>query len=361
MACVDPASADLSASQFAAQLQRLAGPDDLPLSGSLELTHRCNVRCTHCYLSHGDGELDAAGMHRLLDLLRDHGVLSLMLTGGEPLLRADFRELYSHAHRNGFLLTLFSNATLVDEDRADFLASARPRAIEVSVYGATKEAYESVTRVPGSFAAFRRGVQRLRERGLPLRLKAMILRSNAPELEAMRAWSEDDMGIPFRFDTVVFPRLDGDPGALAERTEAHHAARVTLRAESDRKLYLRAVENATSAPPDRRLFKCGAGSLTFHIDPNGLAYPCLMWRREPYDLLNGSVREWNRRVAELRSATLPEDSPCALCSHRLACPVCPANSLLEAGRAGAAPDYFCRLCEAQRELTASHDDSTLGE
>jgi len=57
----------------------------------------------------------------ILDEVADAGCLWLLITGGEPLLRPDFRDIYMYAKRKGFLITLFTNGTLLDADIADQL------------------------------------------------------------------------------------------------------------------------------------------------------------------------------------------------------------------------------------------------
>ena len=91
-----------------------------------------------------------------------------------------------------------------------------PRDIEVSVYGATRETYEAVTRRPGSFDAFVRGLDLLLGGGLKVRLKAMALRSNVRELEAISRFCRERTKDYYRFDPLLHLRFDGDPVRNAE-------------------------------------------------------------------------------------------------------------------------------------------------
>ena len=323
--------------------------DELPLSGSFELTARCNLRCRHCYIHHpgsDTGELSTREATALLDQLARSGVLLLLLTGGEPLLRTDFRELYLHARQLGFLLTVYTNATLLDDSMADFLAAWTPRRIEVSVYGHTRETFDAVTGVPGSHRRFRDGVDRLLARGLPVYFKMLLMNSNAHEFDAVREWARS-LGRPFRHDTMVTPRLDGGPEPLAERLPAEQVAALQWPDMESRAEFRRLRALGTSAPARPLLFRCSAGLATFHVDPRGQLHPCMMWRRNPYDLLRGSVREWKQAMARLRETPAPAESACIACDMRFTCPGCAATSSLETGRAGMEVDYFCRVCRAQ--------------
>lgn len=307
---------------------------ELPVAGSFELTFGCNLHCAHCYIGRSGSarkELSTEQVLRVLDRLHACGVLVLLLTGGEPLLRKDFREIYRAARQRGFLLSLYTNATLIDASMADFFAAQPPRRIEVTVYGHTPETYERVTGVPGSFAAFRAGVDRLLARNLPVHFKAMVLKSNWNEIEDICAWA-GALEKSCRLDAVVNPGLDGCAAPLTERLPPE-----------DLSAYLpRAPETTLPDGEDQRLFKCGAGVRAFHIDPLGCIHPCMMWRASPYNLLEGTIEAWKEQVRLMRARAMPMDSACVNCPARAACPNCPALSQLETGQAGSAVSYFCR-------------------
>ena len=356
MSCTDCIVHHVGSSDF---FERLAsatpGPAELPLAGSFELTLRCNLNCRHCYTKFpgaGESELSTDSVRRVLDKLAESGVLLLLLTGGEPFARSDFRAIYSHAKQCGFLLNLYTNATLIDEDLAAFLAADAPRRLEISVYGRSRETYEAVAGVEGSFDRFQRGTQLLLDAGLPVYFKTMVLKSNAHEFAEIRTWAEQ-RGRAFRWDAIVHPRLDGDLGPAAERIGPDELARLqatTAKAENE----LHALQKrARETPPDARLFKCGAGTKTFHVDPRGLIHPCMMWRQNPYSFLEGSVAGWKAVVAGLRDMNAPEDSRCADCISRFYCASCAAASLTETGKAGMETDYYCQICRARERMLAT--------
>ena len=353
MSCSDCTVREIGSAEFLDGLARRPGDEHtLPLAGSLELTLRCNLRCRHCYIhapGAADGEMDTARATRVLDVLADAGVLCLLVTGGEIFLRRDFRELYLHARRRGFLLTLFTNATRVDEELADFLAGHPPRRLEITLYGHTAETYERITGVRGSFLAFRNGLERLQRRKLPVHLKAMVLRGNVHEFADMKTWSES-LGRPFRYDAVVNARLDGGTQPFVERLSPEEVARLTTQDAGEA-----SSATAPTAPPpttDLRLFRCGAGRITFHVDPRGFMHPCLMWRQAPYDLLAGSIPGWHRHVEQLLQRRAPAGSLCVTCPDRSLCPSCAATSALEAEAPGLPVPYYCDVCRARVAQTA---------
>ncbi len=353
MSCPDCITHQIGSSAFADALDASHRPEDLPLAGSIELTLNCNLRCRHCYIRYpgaADNEMDTAQVKRILDKLADAGVLFLLMTGGDVLVRPDFRELYLYAKQKGFLVTIYTNATLVDEAMADFLVEHPPRRIEITIYGHSEETYNYVTHKPFAFDRFREGIRLLMERDLPVFFKTMVLKSNRHEFEAIKSWVEDELKKPFRYDAIVNPRLNGDQDVLEERITPEEVARLQYDTDDESARFDRLRTLADQAPEDPRLFKCGAGIKTFHVDPRGMMHPCMMWRHTPYNLLTGTIDGWKDHVRNLRSMESPEDTACRSCSNRMACGNCAATSFLEAGEAGRNLDYYCAINKEREKL-----------
>ena len=351
MACDDCLAHQVGSASF---VEDLANRPDapFPIAGSLELTLRCNVRCRHCYILYPGAtsdEMSTQDVFRILDKLADQGVLFLLLTGGEIFARCDFRDIYTHAKKLGFLVTLFTNATLIDEDLANFLAEWPPRRVEVTIYGHTETTYEAVTGIKGSFQRFRRGIELLRGRGIALSLKTILMKTNIHEFEAMQAWA-DGMGIPFRYDMIINPKLDGNKAPLDERLPPETVARLGGTGERERAHHARLLELARTMPRDGKAFRCGAGVRTFHVDPRGMLHPCMMWRSTPYDLRNGSFDGWSTHLAQLRATEIPANSGCRSCRHHTVCNNCAATSFLETGAPGQPTAYYCRINAAREKL-----------
>ena len=141
----------------------------------------------------------------------DLGAVWCLLTGGEPLLREDFADVFLGLKRLGLLVSVFTNACLVTPEHVELFRQYPPRDVEVSVYGATAATYEAVTRRPGSYDAFVRGLELLLAGGVHVRLKAMALRSNGHELDEIARFCRAHTRDYYRFDPLLHLRFDGDP------------------------------------------------------------------------------------------------------------------------------------------------------
>lgn len=343
--------------EFSRELHRRLAGRRIPAHGTIELTRRCPLSCVHCYnnlpLDDGDarrGELTAAEWARILDEIAAAGCLWLLFTGGEIFVRPDFFDIYAHAKRNGFLITLFTNATRITPRLADRLAEMPPFSIEVTLYGATAETFERVTRVPGSFGRCLRGIRLLVGRGLPVRLKSMALTENLHELEAMAELARSETGGTFRFDGMINCRLDCAHGdrLLSVRLRPEQIVALDL-ADADRAAEWRRFAGEFYGPVNRGpdaglLYHCGAGVHSFAVDPSGRMRLCLMSPDDGYDLRSGSFKEgWEGALAEARRAPATRVTKCTDCPIKALCGMCPAHAELETGDPEEPVDFLCRV------------------
>jgi len=340
-----------------------------PADFELELTARCNLNCRHCYINIPAGdreakktELTPAEVDRLSTEAASLGVLWCLLTGGEPLLRRDFADIYLRLKKKGLLVSVFTNATLVKAEHIRLFKSYPPRDIEVTVYGVTAETYERVTRRPGSFAAFRRGLDLLLASGVPVRLKAMALRSNVHEMASIARFARGRSRGPFRFDPLLHLRYDGDERRNAEiRTERLTAEEIVALERSDPER-MEALEKActtwripASSGSSRRLFACRPGQTNFAVSPSGVFRLCAsLWHPEfIYDLRRGSLREaWFEfapRALSRRSRRKAFLDRCGFCSLINLCLWCPAHAYLETGSLTTPVEAFCRVAHARAD------------
>ena len=339
-------------------------------SFEIDLTARCNNDCRHCYinLDAGDRQAQAREMSadRIVELAGQAaslGALWCMLSGGEPLLRRDFAEIYLRLKKKGLLVAIFTNATLITDEHVRLFKTYPPRDIEVSVYGVTRETYERVTRKAGSFDAFCQGLDRLLDSGLKVRLKAMALRSNVKEIPDITRFCQARTKDYFRFDPLLHLRNDGNE----ERNREIRAERLSPteiveleRADPERFKSLQESCDQLIVPEfaqrqGRHLFHCGAGKDSFSLSYDGKLRLCstLNHPASVYDLSRGTLHEaWNRFIPAILGMT--SDDPdylktCHVCPIKNLCQYCPAVAHLETGRLDRRGEDFCRTAELRAE------------
>ena len=348
---------EITSTEFARRLNKELLAKRLPLSGSLELTHRCNMHCVHCYCNLPANDKEASQKElrtdevlNILDQVADAGCLWLLITGGEPLLRKDFMDLFVHAKKKGFIATLFTNGTLVTPAIAGFLADWRPYCIEITLYGATRTTYESITGVPGSFERCLRGIDLLMERGAPVALKTMAMTLNRHEVFQIKAYAEK-LGTKFRFDPVLNPRLDGARQPCSYRLTPEEVVALDLADENRVKEWREFCTRLSGSSHPDNLYICGAGVSTFHIDPYGRMSPCEMARHDFCDLRKGPFQKfWDDEFPRFLSLKAKGDYPCNKCELISLCNQCPGWAWLENRDPQKPVDHLCKI--AQLRATA---------
>lgn len=344
------------------------------LDFELELTARCNNNCRHCYINlpahdakAAKKELSLREISKLADEAVSLGALSCLLTGGEPLLRKDFSDIYLALKKKGLLLSVFTNAALINEKHIKLFKQYPPREIEVSVYGVTQATYERVTRKPGSFEAFMRGVNMLMENGIKVRFKAMAMRSNLKEMPLIAKFCRERTKDYFRFDPLLHLRFDRDEKRNAEIREERLSPDEVVKLEKQDperfKAMLKDCRDFTTPNASRTnsplLFRCGAGRGSCSISYDGIFRLCSsLWHPGCiYDLKRGTLADaYNRFVPEVRKMTTANKNfleNCGRCEVINFCLWCPAHSYLETGKIDEPVESFCKTAKAREKMLKS--------
>ncbi len=343
--------------QFSKDLHETVVSERIPVGGSVEVTARCNLRCVHCYINLPAGDREARERelsHRelchILDQTADEGCLWLLLTGGEPLIRSDFLGIYTYAKKKGFLVTLFTNGTMITPRIADHLAEWRPFALEITFYGRTQETYERVTGVPGSYTRCIKGIELLLERKIPLKLKSMIMTLNRHEVWDMKGYAET-LGVEFRFDPVLNMRVDGGQKPAEFRISPEEVVALDMADEKRLKAWHEFNEKFWGPPlHPEYIYQCGAGVSTFHVDPYGHLSACVMSRIPSYDLRQGTFHQgWHEFVPQVLAQKWSQDVSCKSCELISMCGQCPGWAFMESGDPEEPVGYLCQIARLRTE------------
>jgi len=335
----------------------------------IELTERCNNNCIHCCINlpaddirAKEQELTTAEVKEILKEAASLGCLTVRFTGGEPLLREDFAELYLFARKLGLKVLLFTNVTLITLRLAELFACIPPlEKIEISVYGMKRRSYEAVTRIPGSFEAAWRGINLLLEKKIPFVVKSALLPPNKDEMEEFETWAST---IPWMdkppsysiFFDLRNRRDNADKNALIASlrlTPQEGLAVLTRDAEKYRKEMLEFGAKFMGTPGDL-LFRCGAGK-GLCIDAYGRAQPCMGVRAPELTVdvlktggspLQAALERFSR-MREMRATNPDYLKRCAVCFLKGLCEQCPAKSWAEHGTLDTPVEYLCDVAHAQ--------------
>lgn len=341
----------------------------------IELTERCNNACIHCYINKPPNdqkartnELTTDQWKNLLQQAADLGALSVRFTGGEPLLRDDFEEIYLFTRRLGMKVVLFTNARLITPHLADLFAKIRPlKKIEVSVYGMCENTYDTVAGVTGAYQEYRKGLGLLLERKIPLTAKMVVLPINIDEIDTYESWLDSLPGQPnpvYSFFLDLRARRDSE-----NKNKKIRGLRITpeeyidLMSNRD-PTFCQSISQFGKIllyPPGNKLFPCGAGK-TGCIDAYGTYQMCLLLRHPDvvYDLKQGNLNQALTKVFPVwrnAEANNPEYlQRCAICFLKSLCEQCPAKSWMEHGTMDTPIEYHCDIAHAQARYCGLLDE-----
>jgi radical SAM protein with 4Fe4S-binding SPASM domain len=345
----------LSYGAFSAELHQRQAGERVPLQVSIEVTRRCPLECLHCYNNLPMGDMDAKRREltkeehfRVLDELVEMGCFWILYTGGEIFARKDFLEIYTYAKKKGFLITLFTNGTIINEQIADYLKEWPPFAIEITLYGRTRETYEALTAVPGSYDRCLRGIKLLKEQGLPLKLKTVATSINKHEVMAMRRFAEEELGVEFKMDGQINPRIDCSQSPLAVRLTPEELVAIDMNMPKGISEYRRLAERDLERPPNLAqidtVYYCGGGMNGFAINACGEMGICVISQQKTFDIRASGVRTvWEKSLLDLRTQKRTRVTKCVECRIQSLCSMCPANGEMENGDRESPVEFLCHV------------------
>ena len=352
------------ASPLEATLINKALASRIPINSSFELSPLCNLDCRMCFVRLSRSEMEEKGRlltsdewYSIACRLRDAGTLFLLLTGGEPLLYPDFPDLYIRLRQLGFILTVNTNGTMINEEMADFFAKNKPRRINLTLYGASRNAYEKTCGDPNGFDKAVNAIKLLFSKGVDVKVNFSATDHNVNETDEILALC-DRIGVPVNIDTYMYPvtrERDRDYDH-SSRLSPQTAASVWIKSlkhsmpESALGSYvkglLRSIDDTGSSEKKRPVTgtACLAARCSLTINWQGMMRPCVMLGSPEISALEGDLQAaWSSLCDKTSLLRIPEK--CGQCHLRPICRICPANADLEISYDGKPPEYLCSLAE----------------
>lgn len=369
--------------EYVNRLYAKSAKNGIPLSGTFELTARCNLRCRMCYIHREENdaaiktdELSCEEWLSIAQQAQKSGMLFLLLTGGEPLIRPDFEEIYRRCRELGIIVSINTNGTLLGEKQVELFKKFPPQRVNITLYGASEATYARLCRSADAYSKAYRAVEMLAEAGLPVKINYSATPYNIGDLDAVTRFA-DERGIPLQAATYMFPpvRADENGETLCGSGECSECERFTpeqsaaarwaheLRTLDPAVIEKRAeaialnldvpyVETECGDIPTERI-RCRAGAAAFWITYNGRLRPCGMMCEPSVSLSeHGFSAAWNEIRTLRDSITVP--AKCTACRFRNVCEACPAVCFAENGRFDAEPVYMCKKMDAYMRIAAEY-------
>lgn len=332
----------------------------LPIAGNFELTSNCNFNCKMCYIHEGTHKesMSAGEWIELGRAARDAGMVFVLLTGGEPFLRGDFKEIYSALVELGLLVSINTNASLIDDDMFDFLVKHPPLRMNISLYACNNEVYTQLCGKPACDIV-KKNIRRLCNAGIDVKINASITPYNVSEIEGIYAFGKE-AGAYVQATTYMYPPVrlnESSFGSSPARFDSEEAAANMLRCREQylTSEQLRHSASAIMSDEDNCVsdvsegMRCRAGRTSFWVTWDGRMLPCGMFPHRGYSVREiGFEAAWSEVRSFTSSILMPKE--CTNCPKKERCSVCAASCFAETGSTDICPEYICRFTKAYDNL-----------
>ena len=347
-------------------LHRKATARRIPLSGTFELTPVCNMNCRMCYVRMSAQQQQsirplktAEQWLEIAAQAKKEGLLYLLLTGGEPFLYPGFRKLLAGLQEMGFIISINSNGTMIDEETVSWLKKTPPMRINITLYGASDATYEKLCANPKGFTQTTNAIRLLREAGITVKLNCSITPYNAADFPEIIAYAQRE-NLVVQASSYMFPPLRKDPRMVGSNDrftpeEAAYYSAMTEYLLNGKEAFLnRPEEELPALPSDANedceavgdFIRCRAGKCSFWITWEGNMMACGMFpvveENNVFDLDFQSC--WNHVVETTNEIRLP--AQCTSCTCREHCKACAAMVITESGSFDKVPQYRCQMSKA---------------
>lgn len=311
----------------------------IPLIISWNVTRKCNLKCSHCYINAASGEytdeLNTEESKRLIDQISEVSRPLLILSGGEPLLRKDVFELIQYGTQKGLRMGLGSNGALIDNDVAKKLKEAGIKTVSISLDSHVPEHHDEFRGVKGSWQKAVNAIKALRDNDVLVQVNTTLTQQNYSEIDDIMSLAEK-LGVENFHLFFLVPTGRGTKIADITPAMYENMIKTTFAKTARHKLNVR----PSCAPQFMRIAKdmnldmrqwirgCIAGLYYCRVYPNGEITPC------PYlPVKLGNIREksfkdiwFNSDIFKALRDFNTLKGKCGACEYRSLCGGCRARA-----------------------------------
>lgn len=348
----------------------------IPISATFEISPICNMDCQMCYIAQKKIEVEDNG--GLLDIefwvniakdAMNNGMLFLLITGGEPFLYKNFKELYFKLSDLGIYICINTNGTLINEEIVSWLVQRPPRRLNISLYGGSNKTYERLCKNPKGFDQVINTFDLLKKNNIMFRINSVLTEDNVDDYYEIINIAEKYQ-VPLQFSYYMFPPVRKYMPIYGEnqnRLSTDKAAEIGYQYSKDKRSkkeyeeYLKEVHNTISNPENTDFYgyegsTCKAGVNCFWVNWKGEMLPCGIMEYPKIDLKKHNIKEgWEFVKTEIDK--LKMSKKCATCSKRDYCYICAAAAYTETGKFDGTPKYLCELTEKHIEKLMNDYDN----
>lgn len=307
----------------------------------LDLTKKCNFRCNHCYHtfeSYDQNDLSLDEIKILFETLEKIGVFKLVLSGGEPLLRQDIWDILELGKQHNFLIEIYSNGYLIDDNTVIKLKQYPVALLSFSYYG-DEASTTKVTNNSLAHARLMNAAELCKANNIVFEFKYTILKENIDSIAYAREFCKTH-SIPLSFELCITPKLNGSTDNLRSKITEEEYIRV-FSEHKDIMLYPPVKNNETDE------VQCSAAKYSLYCDYSGEIFPCVSWRTS-LGHISDLERIWKElweknHLIQKKCSAFPSFNKFSFCEYCYQ--ICPGLSCLEKNNDGDCYNAGCEIAK----------------
>lgn len=328
---------------------------------SFELTPRCNFWCYHCY----QGELKRSGkvmttkeVKHVIDKMLQIGVLEVVFTGGEPLIRQDFKDIYVYAKKNGLLVRVFTNGTLIDDSLISLFEEYPPEKLIVSIYGMSEDTYKKTTHRTGMFNVVMRNLDKLSQSNIPFSIKFIVSKITLSDFDSVCRYALDKKA-ELRYAFYIYPSNDNDQSICDYMIDVKDMLIIDIQYQSVFNEKIAAKKNnwiyfyrKNGFVPQ---YLCDFPHNQFYVDFTGQIFACSAGTKSiGGNIITDDFDEIWKRFLDVRKVPMKSLNECVGCDALYYCVNCPSDEYSFYGDAELINKKICLFAKAKKMYYSDH-------
>lgn len=314
--------------------------ETIPISGTFELTPRCNFNCRMCYVHLEENEIPRYGRElsakewiRIAEEAKAAGTTWLCITGGEPLMHPEFETIWKTLDQMGFFITLQTNASMIRGNILKLLQEYPPWIAKVTLYGSNNEVYEAVCGEKNGFDRVNTGIENLLKLKIPVQLVSTVVKQNSDDIRQM-AYYAFAHGLPWT------ATKDVKQATRIEQSDIEKVRIVPDNAEQEKKQIRYILENAPVDMERKPCTYCRDYRLGYWVTWDGNMRFCSFMKQPDIPIRNSSFSEaWKELIQYEENLEWPPE--CSSCEVKEGCFKCAAVLETECGSVTQVTEEFC--------------------
>ncbi len=335
---------------------------------TIEVTSKCNERCVHCYIPHKfkNKDMNKNDIFLFIDQLHDMNGVDLILSGGECFLHKDILEIIKYAHKKDFIISILSNATLIDDSIISVIKEANINIFQVSIYSMKPEIHDYITQLRGSHKKTIHNIIKMIEADIPVRISCPVMKINRKDYKDVIMWA-NKYKIKAYTDYIMIGKMNLDISNLQNRIsiqEAEELIKDILAVDLDYNNIIDKIPyiDKTSSISGNEEYKtkpiCGAGFDKIYLSSDGNLYPCPGWQYKLGNITEQSLKDiWENspKLKYIRGITKESFPKCLECEAKDYCVICMERNFNESnGNIFKINEYYCKVAFINKKLVENY-------